>query len=56
MQYAIAASHEALKDSEWQPVSELEKEMTVSFLLSPVTDLPLTLRIGSLPWLWHWQL
>ncbi|MCJ1426768.1 Mitochondrial beta-keto-acyl synthase, partial [Sticta canariensis] len=28
LQYAIAASHEALKDSGWQPVSELEKEMT----------------------------
>lgn len=28
MQYALAASHEALKDSGWQPVGEPEKEMT----------------------------
>lgn len=35
MQYALAASHEALKDSGWQPVGEPEKEMTVSLCLSP---------------------
>lgn len=35
MQYALAASHEALKDSGWQPASEPEKEMTVSVVLSP---------------------
>lgn len=30
MQYAMAASAEALKDSGWLPKSDLEQEMTVS--------------------------
>lgn len=32
MQYALVASQEALEDSGWQPVSEPEKELTVSGL------------------------
>lgn len=29
MQYALAASHQALEDAGWHPDSEQEKEMTV---------------------------
>ena len=29
MQYAVAASQEALEDAGWKPVSEAEREMTV---------------------------
>lgn len=45
MQYALAASDEALKDSGWRPVREPEKEMTVSVALFPGTGPPLTSRI-----------
>lgn len=31
MQYAMAASQEALDDAGWHPTSEHEKEMTASF-------------------------
>lgn len=31
MQYAMAASQEALEDAGWSPRSEQEEEMTVSF-------------------------
>lgn len=31
MQYALAATHEALEDAGWQPRTEHEREMTVSF-------------------------
>lgn len=34
MQYALAASQEALDDAGWHPESEHDKEMTVNIILS----------------------
>lgn len=34
MQYALAASQEALDDAGWHPESEHEKELTVNLILS----------------------
>lgn len=34
MQYALAASQEALDDAGWHPESEHEKELTVNIILS----------------------
>lgn len=57
MQYAVTASHEALKDAGWYPKSEEEREMSVRFSQHPqFSTTSLDRILGHLHRLRHRQL
>lgn len=55
-QYAMAATEEALQDAEWKPEPFEQREATVCVRICTNLTAILTILIGSLPRIRHWQL
>lgn len=54
-QYAMAATEEALQDAEWKPEPFEHREATVCVGICACLTAILTILIGSLPRVRHWQ-
>lgn len=54
-QYAMAATEEALQDADWKPELFEQKEATVCVGICSGLTAILTILIGSLPWIRHWE-
>lgn len=55
-QYAMAATEEALQDAEWKPEPFEQREATVCVGICAGLTAILTILIGRLPRIRHWEL